>query len=179
MDQLPYIYEETFAAKYFSTKGRLDRLPYALRTTLLFMVFSIISTILQIFMGGATATMASGRGVSAGSGALAGLAGLLMLVLAIVLVVIFMFLAVRRFHDMNKSGMLAWIFILPILWIILMFVAYFFAVLFFINLIVNIVLYFYLIFKPGTYGPNNFGPDPLYETSLRYCENPSSIPREF
>ena len=133
-------------------------------------------------MGGATAAMMTGyggRGMGAGSGALEGIAGLLILVLAIVLVVIYMLLAVRRFHDMNQSGMLAWIFVLPILWLILMFIANFFSILFFLNLIVNIVLYFYLIFKPGTYGPNNFGPDPLYETSLRYCENPGSIPREF
>lgn len=171
-----YVYEETFMAKYFSPNGRLDRLPYVLRTSLLFMIYGVIMQILQLFIGNSVATMMyGGRG-----GGILVLAGLIMLVLTIIFVVIFMFLAVRRFHDLNKSGFLAWLFVLPILWLILIYaVSYIFGLLLLINIIANIVLYFYLIFKQGSYGTNNFGPDPLFETSLRYCETPETIPREF
>lgn len=178
-----YVYEETFVAKYFSIRGRLDRLPYALRTTLVFMVYNIVITILGLIGGTAMAGMmmsaSMGMGVR-GGGALGALIILLIFVLTIVLVIVFMMLAVRRFHDLNKSGYLAWLFIAPILWAILAGLIHpIFNILFFLNCIVNIVLYFYLIFKQGSYGTNNFGPDPLFETSLRYCENPNSIPREF
>ncbi len=68
---------------------------------------------------------------------LGGILGLLLLVVEIVVVVVAIMFSIRRFHDFNASG---W-------WTLLMLVP-----------VVNFITGLVLLFKPGTVGPNDFGP---------------------
>ncbi len=62
--------------------------------------------------------------------------------------ILMLFPAVRRLHDLGASG---W-------WLLIWFIPLLFAVL---GLLISLVLGLTLLFKPGTDGPNQYGPDPL------------------
>ncbi len=70
-------------------------------------------------------------------GAIGGILGILLLVIEIAIVVVAIMFSIRRFHDFNASG---W-------WTLLMLVP-----------VVNFITGLVLLFKPGTIGPNDFGP---------------------
>ena len=69
----------------------------------------------------------------------------------------FFILTIQRLHDLNASGMYCLIWIVGLVplsdadW----------SMLFSIGLIISLTFGLYLIFKPGTKGRNQFGPDPL------------------
>ncbi|HKK31283.1 MAG TPA: DUF805 domain-containing protein [Alphaproteobacteria bacterium] len=66
-------------------------------------------------------------------------AGLLSSIFQLAVLIPVIAVSVRRLHDFDASG---W-------WYLLMLIP-----------VVNIVLFLVLLFKPGTDGPNRFGPDP-------------------
>ncbi len=69
------------------------------------------------------------------------------LIVSIVIVelsIVLLFSLIKRAHDLDRSGHLAWLFLIP--WI-------------------NLILLLYLLIKKGTDGPNQFGPEPGSEGS--------------
>ena len=113
--------EETWQEKYLTADGRLNRKPYILRGLLLNVVGFIVAFLIGL-LGGPTGT----DGVSIAVQLIFGIPGVM--------------LAIRRLHDLGRSG---W-------WWLLVFVP-----------IVNLFLGIYLIFFKGQTGTNRFGPDPL------------------
>lgn len=65
------------------------------------------------------------------------------LLLIITLSVFGLSITVRRFHDLEKSGWFCLLGIVPL---------------------VNFITGLYLLFAPGTYGNNQYGEDPLYNS---------------
>ena len=119
-----------YSPTIFSFKGRIGRMRYLVYGMGIMMLFSMVAGVLAAVM--IPASGAGGEGV--------GIVGMafLALIYAGVLVVAVMF-GKRRLNDLNRSG---W-------WYLLTFVP-----------VANIGLAIYILFFPGTDGPNNFGPAP-------------------
>lgn len=103
--------------EFFSFEGRINRLKY----------------LVQVLIPNALVFIGQGfvqSGSSVGIGVILSLAGTIMA----------LFPAVKRLHDMNYSGWVLLIGIIPL---------------------VNLILIFLLFLKKGTEGPNAYGPDPL------------------
>lgn len=122
----------TYQPKIFSFQGRLGRLRYLAYGFAL----SIVMNLAMIPFMGAAAFMG---GMGANPEGMGMLGGVLMMVVAVVSLVFAIMWLKRRLNDLNRSG---W-------WLLLMFIP-----------VVNILLAIYLLFFPGTDGPNNFGPAP-------------------
>jgi uncharacterized membrane protein YhaH (DUF805 family) len=118
----------------FSFQGRLNRAKW----WLINIGVIVVETIVFAILFGGTAMMADPDQVMA---AMSGINAVIVVIVAVVAFWISLSLAVRRFHDRNKSGWWVLIVLVPViggLW--------------------------YLIecgFLKGTTGPNNYGPDPL------------------
>lgn len=117
---------ETYQPKMTSSSGRIGRLRYIGYTMALYLLVSLAGGILLaviVAMFGASPLLAD---IFAGLISLGALAfGLIQ--------------AKRRFQDLNRSGKLMWLMLLPI---------------------VNFVVGLYLIFAPGSEGINDYGPAP-------------------
>lgn len=115
-DKLDPANDVTIKEKFFNYKGRLNRKRYFFRI--------LISSFLL--------------------GLVAGFLNLISPVLAfpvyILSAIVGVMLAIRRCHDLNKSGWFYLLLLIPI---------------------VNIFVGLYLLFAMGTIGPNQYGPDPL------------------
>ncbi len=74
-----------------------------------------------------------------------GLASILYIVLSLALFLPMLAVSVRRLHDMDKSGWLILLFLIPY---------------------VGVLIVLILMAQPGTIGENRFGPDPLREEQL-------------
>ncbi len=74
-----------------------------------------------------------------------GLASILYIVLSLALFLPMLAVSVRRLHDMDKSGWLILLFLIPY---------------------VGFLIVLILMAQPGTIGENRFGPDPLREERL-------------
>jgi uncharacterized membrane protein YhaH (DUF805 family) len=120
---------------YFSPEGRIARLPYFLYNLGLGVLSAIISLGLNALeKNSATAVEANQT-------------DLILLIAAILAIVIFIAMAVagfilviKRLHDLDRSGWLSLIGLIPL---------------------VNIIFGLYLLFAKGTPGPNRFGPPPV------------------
>lgn len=124
--------------KLLSFEGRLNRKPYFLRLLAVCVINSIILEIVTFILGIIVAVISES---SSGLGmVLTVLLYVITFVLCLPAVVIGSSLVIRRCHDNNWSG---WLYLLC--WVPL----------------VNIIFGTVLLFKPGTPGPNRFGPDPL------------------
>ncbi len=124
--------------KLLSFEGRLNRKPYVLRGLAVCLISSVIVQIVSGVLGLIVAKVAE-------SSPDLGMALLLFLyavifVLYLPATVIGISLGIRRCHDNNWSGWLVLLHFVPL---------------------ANIVFGLLLLFKPGTPGPNRFGPDPL------------------
>ena len=124
--------------KLLSFEGRLNRKPYVLRGLAVCLISSVIVQIVSGVLGLIVAKVAE-------SSPDLGMALLLFLyavifVLYLPATVIGISLGIRRCHDNDWSGWLVLLHFVPL---------------------VNIVFGLLLLFKPGTPGPNRFGPDPL------------------
>ena len=123
--------DATYQPKVFTPQGRIGRLrylAYGLASTLLMIPVFMLAGALAAMVGGTEEDpMASGIFVIIGG-------------LAYLFIVVFSFIfAKRRFNDMDQSGWLSLLMIIPL-----------------VNLIVILVL----IFKAGTPTSNKFGPRP-------------------
>ena len=128
--------DERYQPKIFAASGRIGRLRYLAYSTGLNLVVMLIVAALAAALG--TSAVADSDGATTGL-AFGGISILLYLAL-IVLAVIF---GKRRINDLNKSGWLLLLFLVPL---------------------VNIIFAFYLIFFKGTEGENDFGPAPVPNT---------------
>ena len=118
--------------RIFSARGRLGRARYFVYNVVLGFVIMLVQMVLQGgFMAGAT--MGSDPGMMLGTGMV------LILPLMIVAFVLSVMWGVQRLHDLDKSGWLYLLVLVPL---------------------VNVIFYLYLLFAPGTEGPNRFGNPP-------------------
>ncbi len=117
----------TYSPQVFSFDGRIGRLRY-LAYSLVAMIF-YIPALIGIALGG----------IDSSSGEMSAI-GIIGTGLSVILVLGWMFvIAKRRFNDINVTGWLCLLMIIPL-----------------VNAIVSLVL----LFVPGTQGSNNFGPMP-------------------
>lgn len=128
---------QRFKDRYFTTQGRLNRWAYFVAGIKLF----LMSLIPYILLGIGAAMLGADSGA-------ANVLGLILLLPSLVLILPFiaasLMLEIRRCHDLGHSG-----------WIILIgFIPY-----------VNILFFLYVLFCPGTKGPNQYGEDPLQQVS--------------
>lgn len=121
-DKLDPANDVTIKEKYFNYKGRLNRKRYFFRTLILSFIFGFAGTILGSILP------------------------ILVYPVWIVWIVSVAMLAIRRLHDLNKSG---WFYLLTLI------------------PVVNFLVGIYLTFAKGTIGPNQYGPDPLANEHLR------------
>lgn len=106
--------------EFFSTEGRLARMDYFQRNLALYFLSALVRY---------AAALQPGFAIN-----------LILTAILIILIVANLSLMARRLHDLDKSGWMAALIILPI---------------------VNIIFCLYLLLKKGTEGPNRYGPDPL------------------
>ncbi len=112
----------------FSTEGRIGRLDY-FKYSMAEGIVTFLTIMLVIFLGGG--------GDEPGAVAI-----ITVMIIALVAAAGGITLAVRRLHDLNRSGAHYWLLFIPFY---------------------NIYLSMLLTFKQGTRGPNRFGEDPLAE----------------
>ncbi len=122
-----YIPDKGIKEMFFSTKGRLNRKRYILRN----LVMGAASSV-----GGVVASTVITGALYSDSTIMLIAASLLVLLMVILPLVSGFMMAVRRWHDLNRPGILA-----------------------ITNLLILPALY--LLFAKGTEGPNKYGPDPL------------------
>ncbi len=119
-----------YQPKFFSVHGRIGRLRYL---AYLFAFYLITLPVIGVLIG--LTVMFS----SDGGGLLMGLFGLLTFAAYIAVLVFVIILAKRRFNDMDKSGWLCLLLLIPL---------------------VNLFVALWVIFGRGTAGPNKFGAEP-------------------
>lgn len=116
--------------KFLSPASRIGRLRYLAHSFLFMLAASIaMSLVLGIF----AAVLA---GVGLGETAAMGVVILLSVGCYIAMLVVYVIFMIQRLHDLNKSGWMSLLVLIPI---------------------VNFFFGLYLIFAPGTRGPNNYG----------------------
>ena len=109
---------------FLNFQGRLNRQPFWIATLVLWLVSMAVTFVTSILFGSQSAVTTFVQAV-----------------VALVLLIPSLAVAVKRYHDRNKSG---W-------WILIVFIP-----------IIGLVWYIVeLGFLPGTPGPNRYGPDPL------------------
>ena len=109
---------------FLNFQGRLNRQPFWIATLVLWLVSMGVTFVTSILFGSQSAVTTFVQAV-----------------VALVLLIPSLAVAVKRYHDRNKSG---W-------WILIVFIP-----------IVGLIWYIVeLGFLPGTPGPNRYGPDPL------------------
>lgn len=126
-------YDET---KFYSPKGRFNRSRYLVYGFLMLLPIIVIGIIAAIAMPGLM-----GGDPEALGGAMFGVLGLLFIPIGIAMFVLAIIFMIRRLHDMDLSG---WWTIALILISMIPFV--------------SLLVYLFLYLKPGTPGPNRFGP---------------------
>lgn len=117
----------------FSSEGRLGRIRYLAYAFGLALASGVISGVSMVLLGGGLMAAATS---GAGGLATGGLVTIIVLALMLATLVVSIILMIKRLHDMDWSGWLVLLMLLPI---------------------VNFVLALLLIFKPGTQGANRYG----------------------
>ncbi len=115
----------------FSFAGRLGRLRYFVYTIGVLFVGMLLMGIL----GGGAAMMTGGADPQTMSGAAVGI----MVILYLAILVIMIMLGIQRLHDLDKTGWLLLLNIIPF---------------------INVFFALYLLFARGTLGPNRYGNPP-------------------
>ena len=109
---------------FLNFQGRLNRQPFWIATLVLWLVSMGVAFVTSILFGSQSAATTFVQAV-----------------VALILLIPSLAVAVKRYHDRNKSG---W-------WILIVFIP-----------IIGLIWYIVeLGFLPGTPGPNRYGPDPL------------------
>lgn len=115
----------------FSLRGRLGRMQYFLQS------IAIMGALVAVIAGIAGLLLATEN--AAGSNAFLVIGIPAMIIVYIVAAVLMAFVSVKRLHDLNLSGWFFWVGLIPV---------------------VSILFSLYVIFVPGTDGPNQYGPVP-------------------
>ncbi len=118
--------------RYADFSGRSRRQEFWMFQLFIFLVY-IVFAVLAAIVGG-------GLGDSSGGGVIGGILGILFLLFALGIMIPTLALTVRRLHDLDKSGWMILIGLIPLIGSILLLVWY---------------------CTQGTSGPNRFGEDPL------------------
>jgi uncharacterized membrane protein YhaH (DUF805 family) len=127
--------DETYQPKFFSLKGRIGRVRY--------FAYSYLSIFLLMFVAGLLAAIViplTGGGNGSSAAAIVFLIALYVPMIAIGFVMM-----IRRLNDLNQSGWLSLLMLVPLL-------NFFFAL--------------YLMFGAGTSGANKYGPKPAKNSTL-------------
>lgn len=124
--------------KIFSPSGRIGRLRYLAYGTAMGLISYAIMGVLFAMV------LATGGLNGEPSGGVLMFAGLLYAVVGIVGMVIGIFWIIKRLHDMDKTGWLALLMIVPL---------------------VNFILILFLLFTPGSANSNRFGAPPVPNTT--------------
>ncbi len=120
-----------------SANGRFNRLSYLGWLCLFGFVFSAAATAVMFISGAGVALMTASTDPSQLTGASFGiLFSLGMFVLAVFAIYISFVFAIRRLHDTDTTGWLSLLLLVPV---------------------INVFLILFLLFAPGTQGPNRFG----------------------
>ena len=122
--------------KFEGRACRMEAISFALVSTIIFLGLIILMLILM-GLGSAASSNGSGSGIF---GILSLLVGLLTLILGIILLVPGWGVGCRRLHDLNLSGWLQLLYIVPV-----------------INGFIGIVFFVMFYFIPGTEGDNQYG----------------------
>jgi uncharacterized membrane protein YhaH (DUF805 family) len=122
-----------YKPKIISFKGRIGRMRYLAYGFGL----SVLMNLVTIPLFGATAFMG---GAGAGPESMGMLSILMLVLIAIPAIVFSVMWLKRRLNDLNRSGWWGLLILIPI---------------------VNLILGIYMLFFPGSDGPNNFGPAPV------------------
>ena len=126
--------EELYQPRIFTTAGRIGRLRY-----LAYLMAGYLFLIPMLMASSALSAVLPGK--DGGMGAVS----LGLVILAYVLyLVFFVILMRRRFNDMNRSGWLAALGLIPV---------------------INVFIGLWLIFGRGTYSSNRYGPAPVANTT--------------
>lgn len=125
--------EETYEPQIFSMKGRLGRLRYIVYHTLAAWAYLAVVGVLVVMFA-----MVFGFSAEKSAGVMAAMVFLILLLYIPAIAISFIF-AKRRLNDLNQSGWLSVLTLVPF---------------------VNLAFYLYLVFAPGTKGSNNYGPAP-------------------
>lgn len=124
----PYQEDKTISEMFFTAKGRLNRLRYFKRSALLIFLEIFFAIIISVTFWEPSIEDITVMGY----------------VLFVVMIIAFTpshyFLMIRRLHDLNKTGWLCLVTMIPA---------------------VNAPFCIYLLFAPGTVGSNQYGADPL------------------
>lgn len=127
--------KESFLKDSFTnTHDRMNRKAYIIRL----LIWGAINFVLY-FIGPGSYLMAV-LSQDVGVAATFGVFGLICSVIMIISIIPNILAAIRRLHDLNHSGWMYLLFLIPI---------------------VNFFFGLYLLFARGTYGDNSYGPDPL------------------
>src|SRR6218665_3268041 len=122
--------DETYQPSIFSTQGRIGRLRY-------FAYLCIVQFVLLFFVGIAAAVLIPILSKGGDSAKASAIAAVIVLYAPIVAAALIM--AKRRLNDLDKSGWLSLLQLVPL---------------------VNLFLAIYLLFWPGSSGSNHYGPKP-------------------
>lgn len=114
--------------KIFTTQGRLNRLPYLKYFLGLLLVSILLNSVLAFIF---TILTGSAEGT---------LFKILSVVVALPVSVLSVMCAIRRLHDLNRSGWFVILALIPL---------------------INVFFEIYLLCFRGTQGPNKYGSDPL------------------
>lgn len=126
-------FEKTYDPKIFSMTGRLGRMRYIVYQTLVSWAYlAVAAAVVSVFvlLFGPSGDKSTGMMMAV---------GFLVLLLYIPLIGIAFVFAKRRLHDLNQTGWMSVLLLVPF---------------------VNLVMYLYLMFAPGVKGSNNYGPAP-------------------
>lgn len=119
---------EEMLNKIYTTEGRLNRLRYFMYSVIWSLISSVIGFILGS-IGGLLSNDPESVLITVPVGIWSFVAGIGSIMIAI-----------RRLHDLNKSGWFLLISLIPL---------------------INIIFVFYILLMPGTVGSNRYGEDPL------------------
>jgi len=130
---------ETYQPKVFTARGRIGRLRY-----LAFGFLSYLAAIPAFLVVGVLAALGGGS-ESGGTGLLGGLAVLIGILIYAAIVIYAFILAKRRFNDLDQSGWLSLLFLVPI---------------------ANLIVALFLLFAPGKPVSNRYGQPPEKNSNL-------------
>ena len=130
--------DQPYQPKFLSFSGRIGRVRYLAYQLGIQFLLSLIFVPLMMAFGLAAGLSGQGSGAEA-----QGAIGALAILIYIPLLIAGFTYAVRRLHDLDKTGWLSLLFLVPL---------------------VNFILGLYILFAPGTPGGNRFGPPPAPNT---------------
>ena len=146
--------DEFYQPKFLSFSGRIGRLRWLAYNAAVGLFFYLILGIALVVVGDTEALMKDPQAFKAFT---SGAMGVVFWGLYVVFMVYYLALIRRRLNDMDRSGWLMLLMLVPF---------------------INLILALFLLFAPGTHGRNRFGPAPWCRccSSCSASWRPSSFP---